>query len=261
MSSTVRGINVIERGAGPPLLLVHGSGLSHHVWAPLVPLLEDRRRLLLIDLPGHGAPELPSLEPDPIGFATALEGMLDELGLGRVHIVGNSVGGWTALELAKRGRAHSVVAMAPAGMWVRNPWSARTHLLASYHASRLLRPMAPALARTRAGRVALMRGGFARPRHVPPFAVVELVRAMADARDFHAHVRVTRRTRFVGGDAIDVPVLVAWGDSERVLPRRARLRDELPASVRVVELAACGHLMTWDVPERLAELILEQSRG
>src|SRR5438128_680829 len=98
-------------GRGEPLLLVHGTGLSRQVWDPVVGLLSERRELLLVDLPGHGkSPPPPAhIEPTPIGYAQVLAELLDELELETVHVAGNSVGGWTALELAKIGRARSVV--------------------------------------------------------------------------------------------------------------------------------------------------------
>lgn len=104
------GIALERRGSGDPLLLVHGTGGSRLHWAPITELLEPHHDLLLVDLPGHGASEPPpdGIPHNPIGYAQLLVRMLDELGLNAAHAVGNSVGGWTALELAKLGRARSV---------------------------------------------------------------------------------------------------------------------------------------------------------
>src|SRR5437763_386393 len=119
MTATINnasGVAFERRGAGEPLLLVHGTGLSRQVWDPVVGTLSERRELLLVDLPGHGhsPPPAPQVEPTPIGYARALAALLDELQLEMVDVAGNSVGGWTALELAKLGRARAVVALAPA---------------------------------------------------------------------------------------------------------------------------------------------------
>src|SRR3954451_9659259 len=89
------GIAFERRGAGEPLLLVHGTGLSRQVWDPVAGFLAERRELLLVDLPGHGASPPPpeQIQPTPAVYARALAGLLDELKLEAVDVVGNSVGG------------------------------------------------------------------------------------------------------------------------------------------------------------------------
>jgi len=79
----------------------------------------------------------------------------------------------------------------------------------------------------------------------------------AAMRDFGAHIAQTRRQRFRDGQDIDVPVTVAWGDKERLIPAKARLRDELPAHTNYVTLANCGHSPMWDDPELVSRTILE----
>src|SRR5919108_437290 len=119
------GVAFDRRGDGEPLLLIHGTGGSRSHWAPVVDLLATERDMVLVDLPGHGESDPPrqGIPHTPIGYARVLAELLDELALDSAHIAGNSVGGWTALELAKLGRARSVVAIAPAGLWEkRDPW-------------------------------------------------------------------------------------------------------------------------------------------
>jgi len=97
---------VVERtGDGdPPLLLIHGTGGTRSHWDPVRDLLAARYSLLLVDLPGHGESPAPQGAPsNPIGYAGILADVLDDLGHRSVHVAGNSVGGWTALELAKLG--------------------------------------------------------------------------------------------------------------------------------------------------------------
>jgi pimeloyl-ACP methyl ester carboxylesterase len=110
------------RGTGEPLLLVHGTGSSLRIWDPVVERLAARMTVIAVDLPGFGAspPLTPSgPPPDPAGFAGVLTDFLGQLGHPTAHIAGNSVGGWTALEMAKLGAARSVVALSPAGLWAR----------------------------------------------------------------------------------------------------------------------------------------------
>jgi 3-oxoadipate enol-lactonase len=85
------------RGEGPPLLLLHAGGLDGRMWEGLSQRIEDRFRLVIPDLPGHGrtpvAPELFAPAQDVVA-------LLDELGIERAAVVGNSYGGRVALQLA-----------------------------------------------------------------------------------------------------------------------------------------------------------------
>jgi pimeloyl-ACP methyl ester carboxylesterase len=248
------------RGAGEPLFLIHGTGGSRSSWRPVVDLLAQHRELLLIDLPGHGESDPPpaGVPHSPIGYAQVLAQFLDELGMDSAHAAGNSVGGWTALELAKLGRASSVVALAPAGLWRRrDPWRCVFQLWSQHKLGRLSAPLIPGIMRTGAGRNLLLRGTLAKPGRIPPDAAIEMVMTYARTPTFDAHLAATRRERFRGGYDIDVPVTVAWGDKERLIPAKARLRDELPAHTRFVALTDCGHSPMWDEPVLVARTILE----
>src|ERR1700712_4589743 len=100
-------------GSGEPLLLLHGIGSTHDDFTALRPRLDSEYRVLAPDLPGHGrSPALPGRPTTP-AITEAIVADLDELGVGRVHVLGNSIGARVALELAARGRARSVVAISP----------------------------------------------------------------------------------------------------------------------------------------------------
>jgi pimeloyl-ACP methyl ester carboxylesterase len=89
-------------GSGPTLVLLHALGLSRSAWDPVVPALAERFDVVAVDLPGFGAsPPLPPTTPaSPEALAAAVGALLDELGLTAPHVVGNSLGGGVALELA-----------------------------------------------------------------------------------------------------------------------------------------------------------------
>lgn len=99
-----------------PLLLLHGVTMSSAAWDEVVPLLADDFDVIVPTLPGHrGGPKMPDASfEDLVDF---VEEILDGRGFETVHLAGNSLGGWIALELARRGRARSVCGLSPAGFW------------------------------------------------------------------------------------------------------------------------------------------------
>ena len=223
MVQTVAGIAVERVGEGEPLFLIHGTGGTRGHWHPVVDALAARRSLLLVDLPGHGeSPSPPSEIPhNPIGYAQMLAAMLDELSIDRAHCAGNSVGGWTALELAKVNRASSVVAIGPAGLWAKqDPWRCTMQLWSQHKMGRIFAPLTPRLMRSAAGRSVLLRGTVAKPRQMPPDAAVEMAVEFARTPDFDAHLASTRRARFRDGQQIDVPVTIAWARRSGSSPAR-----------------------------------------
>ena len=259
---TVAGVEFERRGRGEPLLLIHGTGGSRSQWKPIIDLLAADRELLLVDLPGHGQSDPPpeDVPHTPIGYAQVLAGVLDELGIGTAHAAGNSAGGWTALELAKLGRSRSVVGLAPAGLWPkRDPWQCVMQLRSQHALGRVFAPLTPRVMRSQAGRTMLLRGTMAKPRQIPANDAIELAMTFARTPTFASHLAATRRERFRDGRGISVPVTIAWGDTERLIPAKARRRDELPAHTRFVTLSGCGHTPMWDDPPLVARTILEGS--
>ena len=243
-------------GRGSPLVLVHPLGADRGVWQPVMRELSARHEVIAVDMPGFGeskelAAEVPAT---PEALAGTLIDTLDSLALGSPHVAGISLGGWVALELAKAGRALSVTALNPAGLWAR-PLGPRSEM-ARRTAKRLL-PLARALLAGEGGRRLALAGTVAHPERVPPGAAYDLVRAYALAPGFERANAEMRRTVFTGIETIRVPVTLAWSDRDRLVGRPAR---EIPG-VRAITLADCGHVPTWDSPEQVAECILSTARS
>src|ERR1700737_1746474 len=110
---------VHREGTGPPLLLLHGIGAIWRAWSPVLPYLEPYHEVIVPTLHGHaGGPALDSeVVPAVEALVDGIEAELDRMGLEKVHIAGNSLGGWIGIELARRGRAQSLVLLSPAGAW------------------------------------------------------------------------------------------------------------------------------------------------
>lgn len=245
---------------GEPLLLLHGIGSSLRVWDPVLRWLEADFDMIAVDLPGHGESPLADdgTPPDAAGFARAVAAFMDELGIETAHVAGNSLGGWTALELAKLGRARSVIAFSPAGLW---RGKAPRYDIALFRVSRWLAwallHAAPALLASPVWRTLFLAHLFGRPWSLSPNAALDAVRTFVRTPGFESTFQATTRQSFVGGQQIQAPVTVAWGKRDRVLlPGLARFRDELPARTHWLSLPGCGHVPTYDNPRLIARVIL-----
>ena len=247
------GLAFDRAGSGPPLVLLHPLGADRRVWRPVLPLLEPQRDVIAVDLPGFGdSPPLASASPADL--ARGLIGLLDELGLRAPHVAGNSLGGWVALETALAGRAASVTAIAPAGLWAR-PLAPKPELARTL--ARLARPALGAAMKSAAVRRAVLAGSVARPGNVPPADAAALVRAYATAPGFTAANCAMRAGTFTRLAEICVPVTLAWPEYDRLVARPERL----PAHVVQVALRDCGHIPMWDAPRAVAAVLLAGSES
>ena len=105
-----------------PVVMLHGGGPGASAWSnfgPNLPVFAGRFRTLMVDMPGFGRSDKPPVTGNYFTFAAdALAGLLGELGIGRVHLVGNSLGGGTAVRFALTHpeRAGRLVLMGPGGL-------------------------------------------------------------------------------------------------------------------------------------------------
>ncbi|MHB8234415.1 MAG: alpha/beta fold hydrolase [Solirubrobacteraceae bacterium] len=254
-------------GSGEPLVLLHGFTGAWMHWNALLPGLSERYEVIAPTLHGHeGGRPYPLDSPMTFaGSADALEAHLDELGVGTAHMVGNSMGGALALELAKRGRARSVVALAPAGGWNEGDGEARR--LAGFFArqqriTQVLAPRMPLLlGRPKLRRLA-MRDIMKRGERVPKADALQLVEVSLGCTVADRAIEALRADRglTLGDlDRISCPVLLATPQFDRVLPpsrHTARYRREIPG-VEPVELAGCGHVPMWDDTPLVLRTIVE----
>lgn len=246
-------------GDGPLLVLLHGTNSSRNVWRPVLPALTAAREVLAVDLPAHG--QSPPTSFAPPDFARDVVGLLDQVGVDRpVAVVGHSSGGWTALELAKVGRASGVLALTPAGLWRHHsPLATDLGLVANWHLGRLLGSAVTVPLRSRAGRRVSLAQISGHPADVPADVAIETASTVIASAHFPEHFRQTRRLRFHDGHRIPdhVPVHVVWGSKDRIARRRtSRHPDHLPAHATVETWAGCGHMIMWDAPERLVRAAL-----
>ncbi|HEY3947068.1 MAG TPA: alpha/beta fold hydrolase [Solirubrobacteraceae bacterium] len=257
--------SLYRAGQGEPLVLLHGFMSTWHQWRPVMADLVPYFEVIAPTLTGHlGGPPYDEDENTLAAAGDAMERHLDELGVGRSHLVGNSMGGALVLELAKRGRGLSVIAIAPGGGWA--PDSGEAERLARLFArqrqlARVFGPIVPVVVKSPLLRRLAMHDVMRHGELVPPADVVQMMRASLQCPIFPRvmdalqsdHARVTDL------DQISAPTLIAWPRDDRMLPmgrHTDRFRAEIPGvEFRVLE--GVGHVPTWDDPQLVANLIRE----
>jgi pimeloyl-ACP methyl ester carboxylesterase len=268
-------------GDGPPLVLLHGIGMSHFAWKMVIDDLAKERRVLAFDIPGFGiTPPVPdNIQPTPANLVTGVGSLAETLSRideerqiskehDRVDIVGNSLGGYLALEAAKLGklgcfRVKSVAAISPAGLWKKH------HPIRSEVVLQLTRLgvcRLPRLINT------LLRGDYTRKlimavpmsTNVPEEDAYELIKIFGSAPLFASRAafnkfRESLRDPFMGGrtNFENTRLTIAFGKRDWLLPPSARLRHEIPDDVIWQDRNGWGHVPMWDDPEGVTRFILE----
>jgi pimeloyl-ACP methyl ester carboxylesterase len=258
-------LNYERRGSGEPLVLIHGLGSQWQVWKPLLDGLAARHDVIALDLPGFGeSPTLPvGVVPGAGALTDAVADFMAELELDRPVVAGNSLGGWIALELAKRNLVRAAVPISPAGFWNEPE---RRWTRGAFRFSRFLVRRAPGLVdrlnRSEGGRRASSGLFYAHPERIPYEDAAEAFRNFAGSPGYDATFAAASSEHFEDGAAIGVPVTLIWGKRDSLLfPWQARRALAQIPSARHVPLPDAGHVPTWDQPEGLVRLILEAGLG
>jgi pimeloyl-ACP methyl ester carboxylesterase len=249
-------------GSGSPLVCLHGFMDTWRTWELVLPMLERRHDVLAITLPGHaGGPRLEGSVSNE-SFLDAVQHTIDQAGFETPHLVGNSLGGYVALALAARGRASSVVALAPAGGWAHGDRSYLEilHRQRELHAlMKVAAPQAEAFVRTAAGRrraTQLITTNF---EHIPADLIAHQMLGIASCTAAEALIdNAVEEGWPLDWTQITCPVRIIWGTADRLIPwpgGAACHRAQLPQADWVV-LDGIGHCPQLDVPLQTAELIL-----
>jgi len=255
-------LNLVRRGTGEPLVLVHGIGSQWRIWDPVMDRLAQERDVIAIDLPGFGHSPHDGTGPSVEAQAQRVALLFGELGLERPHVAGNSMGGGIALELARNGAVASATAVSPVGFWTpRERAFTQQSLQLSRKLLPLLGPVLPTLLRSAAGRTALLTQLVARPWRMDGEAAIDHLELLVAAPAFDACCAAFAGYTFHDAQELDgVPVTIAWGDRDRLLLYRqaARARHVMPAATHVT-LPGCGHVPFSDDADLLARVLLEGS--
>jgi pimeloyl-ACP methyl ester carboxylesterase len=252
-------VNTVEIGSGPPIVFIHGLSGCWPNWLEQIGALSASHRVIAMDLPGFGHSPMPAEPISMEGYARTLDGLLTELGVGPAALVGNSMGGLIASEIAISfpARVRHLVLVSPAGISTQRESMASGRAFSAMMGLEralatgggFLAARSDAVARHRRLREAGLRLVVAHPSALPPSIASELVRGagkpgfMPALRSMLGH---DLRSRL---GLVACPALVVWGGSDRALPvRDGEVFTRLIPDAREVIFEDTGHLSMLERP-------------
>ena len=251
---------VLECGAGPPFILMHGTGGHLEAFARNLRALGGDYRIIAYDYPGHGWTTTTGHDLEIDDYVGHLTGLMDVLGIDRAHLSGESLGGWVAVKFAAQnpGRVDRLVLNTPGGTMATPEVMERIRSLSQAAADD------PSEERIRARLEWLM----ADPSSVTD-ELVAIRRGVYGRAGFAASMRhilclqdpgIRRRNLITDAEltAITAPTLVIWTSDDPSGPAKAGLdmAQRIPAGeFRLIEGA--GHWPQWEQREEFDKVVLE----
>ncbi|GGL79734.1 alpha/beta fold hydrolase [Wenxinia marina] len=241
-------VPVRRKGAGAPLLFMHGAA-DGGVWLPVLDRLADTCEVIAPEHPGFGQADTPDWL-DGIGdLAFFYLEFVRELGVGPVHVVGASIGGWIAAEMAVREppALASMTLSAPAGIAVKGAPKGDLFLWSPEETQRRL---------------------FSDPAVAEAMPQAEGDPMLVQMKNREATARLGWNPRLHNPDLrkwlhrARVPTLIVWGADDQLLPpvEGEAFRDLIPGA-RLEVLAGCGHLPHVERADAFADLTLAHLAG
>ncbi|APB01399.1 alpha/beta fold hydrolase [Nocardia seriolae] len=258
-------IRALHTGSGEPLLLLHGFMMSPHCWEQVAQRMSGHCEVFAPAFAGHwGGPDFDGWYLDVSALADRVENQLDEMGWRTCHIAGNSLGGGVGFELARRGRARTLTAIAPAGGW-QTPSTLQLRVGLKFAS------LVPAVEIGKLLPPAITYSGLA--RQVVAMLLTKNTSA-ASRVGIEAAITAAMRCRamlpmLVSGlrfpaledlSTLRTPVRLLMCENDRVIPNRVyarRFLEELPESADRILVHDVGHVPMLEAPDRIATLIAE----
>ena len=254
----------VRRGSGPLLIVIQQLD-PPAFWSRTIDDLSEACEVLAVDLQGFGdtPPLAAGQSPSVSALTDAVAAWIAESHLDEPYVVGNSLGGAVAIELAKRKAVAGAVAVSPIGCWTRREAARALRSLRVGGAVARAAASRPGLiTRTRLGRTLAFGQLVARPWRMAESTARSALMGMATAPGFEATRREVVTYRLEGPEP-EVPVTIAWAAKDRMTPpRQARRATEVLPHAKLVTLPGCGHAAMVDDPQLVARVVREaMARG
>lgn len=254
-----RAVNVVELGEGPSVLFIHGLSGSWQNWLENIPDLARDHRVVALDLPGFGHSSMPRERITMTGYAGIVDELMGRLGMEDAAVVGNSMGGFVALDLALHHpeRVGRLVLVAAAGLSVEHMRNDRgmvalrrlERLITGYNG--LIAARADGVSRRARLRRQVLRLVAAHPHLLPAPLVSEQLKASGKPGFLDAVEALTTYPIRARLPEVGCPTLVIWGALDRLVPvADAELFVEGIPDARGVVYEDTGHVPMLERPER-----------
>ena len=232
------------------MLLLHPFMMSQNVWKSVAPLIAEtgRYEVFAPTMPGHNGGAKGPFFLDSGSLADDVERRMDALGWETAHIVGNSLGGWVAFELERRGRARTLTGIAPAGGWSHFT-PAKFEIVGKFLAGLPLWLLTIALGPRVLG--------------LPFLSDEDLVDIIDDVSHCRAYYQLLAKSLLLPGlqelAEGSAPTHLVICEQDRVLPHPRYTRHftaHLPKDTQITHLDHVGHIPMFEAPRRVADLIV-----
>ena len=258
-------VNYVDIGSGPgaPVVFVHGLAGQWQNWLENIPRLSRERRVLALDLPGHGQTPMPREKITIPGYGRLVETFCDRLDVGRAAIVGNSMGGFVASEVAIQfpERVERLVIVSAAGITTANLRHAPALLLGRVARAMTMFTLARhrRMAKRQVTRHAALALVARHPARLAPDLVWEGMMKGAGKPGFDDALRACLGYDFRERlPEISCPTLIVWGENDSVLPvQDAHEFERLIPDSRKLVLKETGHVPQLERPDAFNETLLE----
>lgn len=261
METKFSNLNIQRYGSGSiKLVAIHGLGSANTAWDLVRPELAKHFEFITLDLPGHGnAFMLANREMNPIRISEIIVHELKEIGIDKFHLIGNSLGGWIALEMAAAFPEHvlSVTGVAPAGLWLQPKNHRNGELAVSRIMARASLPLANSIAKFKFMRAIGFKLVSPQWEKFTPETCAKAAIAMGGASGYYTLWDAFLGNRFDKEISSNIPVTIIFGDTDNTLPAANSQEKSLaPKHSKWVELPQSGHAPMWDqVDAVIAETI------
>jgi pimeloyl-ACP methyl ester carboxylesterase len=254
-----------DTGQGPALLLIHGMAGSSDTWREIIPQLSKKFRVIAPDLLGHGMSAKPRGDYSLGAFAVFLRDLLDELGVGRATVIGQSLGGGIAMQFAHQHRDYCerLVLIGSGGLGPE--LSPLLRFLSAPGAELLLPVVAPQPVLNLGEKLGswLTSAGIRSPRTGQMWHAYA---SLSDAQTRRTFLRTLRSVVDYRGQAVsalnklhvaaDLPTVLIWGDHDRIIPvAHAYAAHDALAGSRLEVIEGVGHFPHVEAPLAVADIL------
>jgi pimeloyl-ACP methyl ester carboxylesterase len=260
-----REANYVDVGTGPVLVFLHGLGASWQSWLENIPEFARDHRVVAMDLPGFGFSEMPAKDISIEYYANWSFRLLDELGIDAGAVVGNSMGGFVAAQMAIRRaeRVQRLAVVSAAVFWQTyrraQPLVQLARLSDAMVARALTRVTDDVATRPRLRSWALATAGFRYPHLIGKELAHEMVRSARRTDGFLPALEALANFPLEEElPKISCPALIVWGAHDTLVPVKdaKRMEELIPDSRRVV-FERTGHVAMLERPERFNRVLRE----